>query len=218
MNDITLGSPTNGTPISVSVLLMALTPMTCGGVSHYRIVTGSLSDHYLITHWATLPQCGRTLWRCQLHWLGIIAFELISSSKIHEEMRQIYIDSSEEWCWVRKAWKLSKQCTFLKFRIGSQVKIEFQTTLVFSQRYFHFRQYLQSFSFSALIFTRLNPLVGSLHNCAAHSGFTIVTNRDTLWWLSIFFYCKSRLLQINFTCRQYSQQWNDVFKVNWAAY
>ena len=53
MNDITLGSPTNcnGGPISVSVLLMALTPMTCGGgVSYYRIVTGSLSDHYLITH------------------------------------------------------------------------------------------------------------------------------------------------------------------------
>ena len=44
-------------------LLMALTLMTCGeGVSHYRIITGSLSDHYLITHWAPLPRCGRFLW------------------------------------------------------------------------------------------------------------------------------------------------------------
>ena len=51
MNDITLGSPTNGDPYFGLCPSDGIDPDDLRGcVSHYRIVTGSLSDHYLITH------------------------------------------------------------------------------------------------------------------------------------------------------------------------
>ena len=157
---------------------MALTLMTCGeGVSHYRIITGSLSDHYLITHWAPLPRCGRFLWILSISVIYIAhipqdshseddfavgpeqLLESINYATVASlggsswRVREKFIwDSSEDKWGGGFGTKIEQAiCAFLKFRIDNQLKIEFQTT-VYSRCHFHLRWYTIHFiSILALI-------------------------------------------------------------------
>ena len=133
---------------------MALTLMTCGeGVSHYRIITGSLSDHYLITHWAPLPRCGRFLWILSISviYIGHIPQDshseddfAVGPEQLLESIKYATVAShgGSSWkVWEKFIWDSSEDkwgggfgtkigqaiCAFLKFRIDNQLKIEFQT-------------------------------------------------------------------------------------------
>ena len=164
------------------VLLMALTLMTCGeGVSHYRIITGSLSDHYLITHWAPLPRCGRFLWILSISVIYIPHIYQHSHSKGNfvvgpdqllegpswRVWEKFIWDSSEDKCGGGFGMKIEQAiCAFLKFRIDNQLKIEFQTMVNIFSAPFPFEAIHYMFIYFPIFqaWAMLNPLRAcSLH-------------------------------------------------------